>query len=223
MKIISASTVRSRHGLRCPGPETLLLLLLAGSVWNCPGEAKIEAARIRTIAATLPQIPAGLGRPATDRAAWAAHTNSPELAGVMESAEKFSKQPLSALPDDLYLDYSRTGNRNRGQAVMFERNNRITALTLAECVEHRGRFVPALVETIRALCAERTWMYPAHDGKLNNFYGRTVDIDLRVAAVAWELATADYLLQDELPEEVRQLIRDNVRRRVLQPNWAGCG
>jgi hypothetical protein len=121
------------------------------------------------------------------------------------------------LPNDLYLDYSKTGNRDRCQKVLGAREDRLTTFTLAECLENRGRFLGPLTETIQGLCQERTWVLPAHDGKLNNFYGRTVEMDLRATALGWELATADYLLGDKLSPATRRLIRDNVGRRVLEP------
>jgi hypothetical protein len=77
--------------------------------------------------------------------------------------------------------------------------------------------VRPLTETIAAMCAEKSWPYPAHDRKLDTFYGRTVEVDLRASALAWELATADYLLGDKLSPATRRLIHDNVQRRVLQP------
>jgi len=165
----------------------------------------------------LPDKPAGLGRPITDRAAWEKLARSPGFASVIADAERLAQKPSPPLPDDLFLDYSRTGNRDRAQHVMSERGNRLTTFTLAECLENRGRFIRPLAETISALCAEKTWVYPAHDGRLNNFYGRTVEMDLRATAVARELATADFLLGDKLPAETRRLIRENVQRRVLQP------
>ena len=55
----------------------------------------------------------------------------------------------------LYLDYSRTGNRDRCQKVLSERADRVATFTLAECLENRGRFVGPLTETLEALCKER--------------------------------------------------------------------
>jgi Heparinase II/III-like protein len=192
----------------------LFLGLVAGPA---PAATDIEAARVKEIAAELPPKPAGFGRPITDRAVWAKLAQTPVFASVVPEAQKLSRKPVPALPDDLYLDFSKTGNRIRCQSVLHERSNRIVTFTLAECLENRGRFVRPLTETVEALCAEKAWTYPAHDRKLDNFYGRTVEMDLRATAVAWELATADYLLGDKLPPATRRLIRDNVQRRVLQP------
>jgi hypothetical protein len=49
-------------------------------------------------------------------------------------AQKLSQKPVPALPDDLYLDFSRTGNRTRCQRVLSDRLNRVVIFTLAECL-----------------------------------------------------------------------------------------
>ena len=201
-------------------PATLLAcgaLFLGLATGPVPAATEIETARVKEIAAELSPKSAGFGRPITDRAAWAKLAQTPAFASVVPQAQKLSRKPVPALPDDLYLDFSKTGNRTRCERVLKERSSRLVTFTLAECLENRGRFMRPLTETIAAICAEKTWTYPAHDRKLDNFYGRTMEIDLRASAVAWELATADYLLGDKLSPATRRLIRDNVQRRVLQP------
>ena len=56
-------------------------------------------------------------------------------------------RPIAALPATLFLDYARTGNRQRFEQAMFDRRDRLHALVLAECVEDRGRFLDAIVDT----------------------------------------------------------------------------
>ncbi|HEY3914702.1 MAG TPA: hypothetical protein VGN61_09470, partial [Verrucomicrobiae bacterium] len=161
--------------------------------------------------------PAGFGQPITNRAAWDVAASNPGLKGIVLRATRLAGQPDPALPDDLYLDCSRTGNRDRAQAVMFARSERLAAFALAECVENKGRFIKPLEATIEAICSERAWPYPAHDLGLNVFHGHTMNPDLRATTLAFELATADYLLGDRLPAATHELIRDNIRRRVLIP------
>jgi hypothetical protein len=153
----------------------------------------------------------------SDRAAWDKLAKNPAFSDVVANAAALAKQPLPELPDELYLDYSRTGNRDRCQKVLFARGARLVTLTLAEGIENHGRFTQPLSETIEAICREKTWVYPAHDGRLDNFYGRTVEMDLRATAVAWELGTVDFVLGDKLSATTRRLIAENVRRRVLLP------
>jgi hypothetical protein len=176
-----------------------------------------DPARVEAIAAMLTPGPAAFAPPAADRAAWQIARRQAPFPAIVSNATLLAQSPVPALPDDLYLDFSRTGNRDRAQAVMFTRARRLSAFTLAEACENKGRFIKPLVETIDAICSEKTWVYPAHDRKLDNFQGRTMELDLRATAVGWDLATVDHLLADRLPAPTRHAIRGNVRRRVLQP------
>lgn len=191
------------------------MVLYVAAAAFAPAAAPFDKTRAEKIAALLPEHPSGLGEPITNRVVWEKLAATP--GAILTTAESMAEKPTPALPDDLYLDYSRTGNRDHCQKVMFERRDRLTTMTLAECLEGKGRFIPRINEEIRALCAERTWVYPAHDGKLDNFNGRVNVPDLRATAVAWELATVVRLLGNRLPADTRQLITDNVRRRVLNP------
>ena len=173
--------------------------------------------RVSAVEAMLSPQPAGVGRPITDRAAWEEMAGHQASRDVVGRAERLLGEPLPETTDELFLDFSRTGNRTRWQAVAFRRRGRLKPLALAECLENKGRFLPALEEVIRSLCAERTWVGTAHDRSLANFRGESVDIDLLSSALAWELATVDYLLGDRLAPETRDLLRANVRSRVLDP------
>jgi len=196
----------------------LAVVLIAGACRAALGAASpLSEERIDALAAMLPERPSGFGRPIADRAAWEGLARLPAFAGVVPRAEALLKQPIPPQPDELYLDFSRTGNRTRWQRVAWRRRSRLKDLALAECLEAKGRFLPAIEQTIEALCAERTWVMPAHDGGLANFKGERIDIDLGSSQLAWSLATVDYLLGDRLRARTRRLLRENVRRRVLDP------
>ena len=152
-----------------------------------------------------------------NRAAWQKLAASPAFNKVIPDAAKLLAKPLPDLPDSLFLEFSKTGNRTHWQNVASQRRGRIAHFTVAEALENRGRFLPALEKTIAALCAEKTWVMPAHDGSLVNFNGRDIIPDLGATGLAAELAEADFVLGDKLSPATRQLIRDNIRRRVLEP------
>ena len=197
--------------------------LLAGvlAFWLAAGLTQaaqtIDAARVAEIAKMLPVRPTGFGEPITNRTAWGKIVAADAFPDAIWKAEKLTAKPITKLTDRLYLDYSRTGNRKSCEAVLTDRANRIAVFTLAECLENKGRFIRPLVEAIVALDSERTWVMPAHDGKLLNFRGQSIDLDLRSTSVGWDLATADYLLGDKLPAQTRQALQENIQRRVLQP------
>jgi len=177
----------------------------------------IDQNRIEYITMLLPKKAVGFGSPIADRDAWEKLAKNGSFQNIIIEAENLLQTPIPEQPDDLYLDFSRTGNRTRWQRVSGSRRGRVRTLTLAECLENKGRFIPAFEEIIRVLCSERTWVMPAHDSKLSNFNGTSIDIDLGSSALAWSLATADYLLADKLSPEIRRLIRNNLDRRIFEP------
>jgi hypothetical protein len=178
---------------------------------------KLDQNRVENIATLLPEKPTGFGSPITDRNSWKKLAQNDSFKKVTSEAEKLLQEPIPDQPDDLYLDFSRTGNRTRWEKVSGLRRGRVRTLVLAECLENKRRFIPAFEELVRALCSERTWVMPAHDAKLTNFNGTSIDIDLGSSTLAWSLATADYLLADKISPEVRQLIRNNLDRRIFAP------
>jgi hypothetical protein len=173
--------------------------------------------RIERIAALLPEKPAGFGPPITERNRWKKMARNDSFRKIILEAEELLQTLIPDQPDDLYLDFSRTGNRSRWQRVAGLRRGRVRTLVLAECLENKGRFIPAFEKIVRALCSEPTWVMPAHDRSLTNFKRTGIDIDLGSSMLAWSLATADYLLADKLSPEIRQLIRDNLQQRIFKP------
>ena len=184
------------------------------------GIAAADQPSIDAVTKMLTERPAGLGRPITDRPAWEKLAKVKSYRGVIRDAEAVLKRSIPDSPDALYLEFSRTGNRTRWQRVASRRRGRIGPLVLAECLENKRRFLPALAKTVDALCAERTWVMPAHDRGLTNFNGKAIDIDLGSSHLALNLAMAEYLLGDRLDAKTRKLIRDNVRRRIFEPYLA---
>jgi len=172
---------------------------------------------IDSIAAMLPAQPAGFGAPASERAAWDKLAQMPDGKNAIAKAEKLLSEPIPDLPDELFLEFSKNGNRSRLDAVSRNRRRRVCAFAIAECLENKGRFIAPLEEIVKILCAERTWVASAHDKNLDNFYGREINIDLVSSALAADMATALYLLRDKLDASVTNLIEPSVKNRVLTP------
>lgn len=215
----------------------LPVLVLCGSVFGMSKpmrlqgpEGGLDKNRIKAIAEMLSKGPTCFGRPINDRAAWEKLAKKSSFKEIVSEANELLKKPVPQTTDELFWDYTQTGNRGPWQKVRRRRLSRLRVFTLAECLENKGRFIAGLEEVVGEFCSERTWVMPAHDKKLENFNQTTIDIDLGSATLAAELATADYLLADKLSDKTRQLIRDNIRRFIFvpfqdmiagkrQPNW----
>ena len=180
----------------------------------------IEQNRIKYITTLLAEKPAGFGSPISNRNAWKKLAGNDSFRKIISEAEKLLQQPIPDQPDDLFLDFSRTGNRTRWQRVSGNRRRRISTLALAECLENKSRFIPAFEEIVRVLCSERTWVMPAHDRDLTNFNRTSTDIDLGSSSLGWSLATADYLLADKLSPQIRRIINKNLDERIFEPYQA---
>ena len=107
---------------------------------------------------------------------------------------------------------------------MFARRDRLHALVLAECVEDRGRFLDAIVDTAWAITEESSWTVPAHQGvqKAGGGLPDTAEpiVDLFSAQTAHSLAWTWYLLGDRLDKVsplVRARLTREIERRVLAP------
>jgi hypothetical protein len=195
----------------------LLSFLLFVSSLTVRAAETLDPQRLQEIAGMLPAQPAGFAWPITNRPAWQSLAADQAFHKVLAEGNKLLTQPLPDQPDSLFLEYSQNGNRTHWQKVASERRGRIETFSLAEAFENRGRFLPPLETTIASLCAEKTWVLPAHDGGLQNFHGVEIIPDLGATGLAADLAQADYILGDRLTPATRRLIRDNVRRRVLDP------
>jgi len=193
------------------------MLLVFFVVGHARGAAELDAARINEIASFLPAHAVGVGQPAVLRAEWDKIAARPNFQNWLEVSRKQLLEPLVEVSDDLFISSAKSGDRDSWQGVEFSRRTKMELLALAECLENKGAFLPALEAAIQAICAERTWVYSAHDRNLQNFYGKATNIDLGSSAVAWDLGTIDFLLADQLSAETRKLIRDNLERRIFEP------
>lgn len=179
--------------------------------------AALDSPSLEAIAGMLTPRPTAFGRPIADRADWDPIAQSAAGRAVIAEAERILTTPMPEQSDDLFLEFTRIGNRVNWEGVARQRRDRVKWLTEAECLENKGRFLPELERTIRTLCAERTWVWPAHDGGLTNFHGTGVTIDLFSSTFANVLGTADVLLGDKLSPELRALVREKVAQRIFTP------
>lgn len=178
------------------------------------------------------QLPA-----AADRIVWDGLPEGVREALIRRGEEYLGWQwPVMICGD--YLAFSRTGDRTRYEEKCHPRQRALCALALAECAEHRGRFLDDLIDGIWLVCEESGWQLPAH-----NLYIRDTpalplpDVDRPVPDLfACESAANLSLIRALLGEELEaaapglcQRIRREVDVRVVSPYlhshfwWMGNG
>ncbi len=171
--------------------------------------------RIAEVAKWLPAQPVGFCPPASDRAFW--EKVAYDRKGIIQRAEAYLKMPIPELPDELYRDYEKTGQRYRYESPFFQRGSRAMDLALAECFEMKGRFIGPLRETLEAILSETSWVLPAHNGDKQALTGKATIVDLGVAVRASTVAAIYQWLGKELGPELCQRLRAEVQRRAIDP------
>ena len=121
-----------------------------------------------------------------------------------------------------YLAFKRTGEIRTGRA-----NHRaLQALTLAELVEGKGRFMDAIIDGTWFLC-ETSWIHSAHLGFQKDRSGlpdrNEPTIELVVADIGAQMAWTYYFLKDEFDKVsplINQRIVEEVTKNLITPYFA---
>ncbi|MBQ3807097.1 MAG: hypothetical protein II840_03995 [Kiritimatiellae bacterium] len=177
------------------------------------------ADRIDEIAEWLPEKPAADGAPASDRSKWEALAATKEGRSAIDVAGKLLGEPVPAVTDEGYLEFSRNGNRTRFQTERGRLTVGFERLYQAECLEGKGRFISKIVDYGNAICEMKSWTLPAHDGSLTCFRGNP-HIDLGSADLSMKLAYCLAWLGDALPEEFCKRVYAEIDRRTFRPYLA---
>ena len=201
----------------------LLFILTVIGVWGALGAGEplgdltainqradtIMEALSRTSVSILPSIKC--------RDNWEPLLATKEGERVIQAAEKYLNEPIISCPEDVYKEYFSNGNRSRAQHLLFERYHRFYALAFAELMESKGRFLPALEETLCDFCSYPSWVLPAHDPDGKVYDGKLVSADLYSTELGGDLAALRQALLPVLSEETSALLAETIRSRVLVP------
>ena len=198
----------------------LFLCCSAAAVFglDVPAEdVEAVAARAAELAAVIPAEPVPLIPPITDREKWGTFASLTGTSKIIKRAEKYLAEPIPELPEDLYKEFFVSGNRSNFQNQRKVWISRCMTLAMAELVENKGRFVPALEEIIRRFCDYPSWILPAHDHIASVYDGKDEGPELVATIFGGELGILVRAMEPVLSPEITQMARENIRRRVLAP------
>ena len=143
--------------------------------------------------------------------------DSPTVKTAVARADRFLLQDFPFPFPELYLDFRKTGNRTRYQNVYDQYSRALAMLSTAYYATGKRVYLKKLEELVGKVCDFPTWVLPAHDKKLLNFSGKTVEIDLASALTGWRLATILGLFRDDLSPALASRLQMELRRRILDP------
>lgn len=135
----------------------------------------------------------------------------------VKAALGIAGKAVDRFPRDLYLEFTRNGNRTHYQAWREKFLKALDALVSGEVAERKGRFLPAIAERLDALCGWPSWVLPAHDRSLDEFNGKWRSPDLVSTELARHLARILWSVGDRLPAETVARVRHEVNERVFRP------
>ncbi|KAA1008227.1 hypothetical protein FVF58_23110 [Paraburkholderia panacisoli] len=177
-----------------------------------PQEA--NATPLATIAGPLRPIESPI--PPCSDDAW----RSPEvkllLAPALRRAEINAKTEVPAWDSAAYAEFSRNGQRAVGEQMIRRRLEPLTTLVLAECMENKGRLVPAVEQVLDALSLQPSWTLPADDPDLANLHGH-YSVDLNACETAHDAAWALRLMSPRLDPAVRTRLINALNERIFNP------
>lgn len=172
-----------------------------------------EIERVLKSVPAAPPFPSG-----AEREKWrsiAGALGEAQVAKMILEAEQLARVPIPALPASAFLDYKRTGQRERYNEPREQRRKMLSIFVLAECLEGRGRFLDCVLDLGWAICEESTWATSAHQVELTDI--QVPVIDIHVAMTALELAETCFLLGLQLDPQLTRRVSAELDRRCFAP------
>lgn len=157
--------------------------------------------------------------PLASSPSWRATLPAAMRASYVALGEQHLGKPWPVLPVTLFADYKTTGNRVRYESACFAKRRMLSELVMAEVAEGKGRFLDMIIDGLWSHLEETWWGIPAHH---NAAYPTPAQqtLDLFNAETASMIAWTAYILSDSLDSRspaIRQHVRDEISRRILQP------
>ena len=182
---------------------------------------KITQARIKEIAALLPEKPTGIVPNYKDRGFW--EKEYPVCQGYSIDIEKgllkktFKKVGLEIFPEMLTSPErdkrgERPGYHDWWSGTVLNCFRTLNRMTIVECKENRGRLVPKIMEIMDVLLDMPTWDIDPKTLQTGLRY-----LEAHSAPISSNLAMSAYLLDDKLPAEIRTRVWEKIDEWALTP------
>jgi hypothetical protein len=181
----------------------------------------LDPARIKEIAAMLPDEPKGMGEPASNRAAWNKLLSSGKFNRLIADADEVILKPLPELTHEIYMSFFNSNDSETSKKLVRKRIVDFGAMVWAECLKNDGKYMPGIEAGLVDLINQKSWNFPAEDRKLTNYNGTLYTIHLSSSCYAHDIAEALYLLGDKIKPELRKRAIEALYTKVLTPAIVG--
>lgn len=139
---------------------------------------------------------------------------------IKKAAEEYLDLSVKALPYSKFKLFTETGSRVEYEADYIEHRRRVNVLAAMCLYEDDPKWVYALEDALWAICDEITWALPAHISN-TDFEDYYTFLDLFSCETGFVMSEIWYLLNDKLSETVNKRIKQEVRKRIIEPYLKG--
>ncbi len=137
-----------------------------------------------------------------------------------------------------WLEYYRSGDRQKFGRLYFTRRSTLATLVCAECVEYNGTYLEEILKGIFIICEESAWQKPAHNTYIRDTPTLPLPdvtrpiVDLFAAETGALIAMTMHLLSDELEQlapGINARMQREIEKRIVTPYltehfwWMGDG
>lgn len=138
-----------------------------------------------------------------------------DLKRIRTMHEKIKDKPIEVLTKSQYFIFHETGNRLEFELKYFERRTRLNIYFIEYLLYEREEDLKRLEDIIWAICGEFSWALPAHVG-WENAEEDMICIDLFAAETGQTLSEILYILEDQLSEYIKTVMRYEINRRIIE-------
>ena len=211
--ILNCSTVNGS------GLDIAEYLQLADSGIVYPSARQIEMLKV-----VMPEYNYQPAPPVSNRGYWDLIADSESGKEYLKNAiSKLDKEPEIPITDDIYREANLKGSRHLYKCKYYRTMERLENFILAECIENQKRFLPQICIYLRAIINMKSWLHPNHDTKDNIVLeGKSIAIDIGARKFGTDLALAEVLLRDKLPDGLRKEMANHLQRRIIDCYLKGC-
>jgi len=183
-----------------------------------------SAGQIQMLKSFVPEESFQPAPPVTDRIYWGKIAASESGKEYLDKAfSELAKEPEVPITDSIYRVANEQGNRGIYKPRYYRTMERLENYILAECIENEGRFLTQINVYLSAIIDMKSWLHPNHDDSENSVLeGRIMAIDLGARKFGTDLALAEVLLGDKLPDDMRKEISDQLQRRIIDCYLNSC-
>ena len=173
----------------------------------------LDMERVRQIAEMLPESTSGIGPNYKDRELWDRLYQSGQYGAALGKAEEMLSKGFPKWDQEAYDKTFSEGDTNPGKYMMENRSRAFSTLDWAECLENKGRFTPLMISFLYDIMGQETWV-SSRMYKKRNCGGL---VELCTALMSHLLSQALFMLDDKVPDSVREDLLGQLYTRAFDP------